>query len=138
MALSTVMTHHHHAYLCQKMTPPLPLIPRFASISQRMSTRSTIDDYECGASIAITRGISTSNVVFLTNSATSKDRRNASSPHNIAFTSLQCTQSVLTMGCTACGCGSRNNERSASESEGDKELGGLKYAWDSHMRRWGI
>ena len=121
MALSTVMTHRRHAYPCQKMMPPLPLAQEFTSISQRMNMRSIIEGYERGASIAITRGISTSNAAFLTNSAISEDGRNVSSPLNIAFTSLRSTQSVPTMGCIVFGCGSRNNERSGSRSEGDRE-----------------
>ena len=128
MALSTVMTHRRHAYPCQKTMHPLPLAQEFASISRKMNTRSIIEDYEHGASIAITRGILTLNAAFLTSSAISKDGRNVLSPHNIAFTSLRSTQSVPTMGCIVFGCGSRNNEQSASGSEGGRELGGLEYA----------
>ena len=122
MVLSTVMTHCRHTYPCQKTTHPLPLAQAFTLISRRMNTKSIIGGYERGASIAITRDISTSNAAFLTSSVISKDERSVSSPHSIASISWRHTRSAPTMGCIVCGCGSRNNERSANESEGDRDI----------------
>ena len=121
MALSMVTIHRCHTYPCQKTTHPLPLAQEFTSISRRMNTKSIIGGYERGASIAITRDISTLNAVFLTSSVISKDGRSASSPRSIASISRQHTRSAPMMGCIVCGCGSRNNERSANKSEGDRD-----------------
>ena len=87
-----------------------------------MKTKSIIEGYERDASIVTIRGISTLSAACLTSSAISKDGRNVLSPRSIAFTSLRRTQSVPMMGCIVFECGSRNNEQSASGSEGAKDI----------------
>ena len=120
MGLSMAMTRHRHACLCQRTTH-LPLLAQeFVSISRKMSTRSIIEDYERDASTATTKGISTSNAAFPTNSATSRDERSVLSPRSTASTNQRSIPSVPMMGCIVFGCGSRNNGRSANKNEGTR------------------